>query len=59
MASSVVMQSILASSKTPAINGTRLNLIPGNYAFAPSMSRGAYSLQIRCMAKVVLHAFNR
>ncbi|XP_074381813.1 early light-induced protein 1, chloroplastic-like [Apium graveolens] len=51
MASSVVMQSILASSKTPGVNGIRLSLIPAKYAFAPSMSRGACSLRIRCMAK--------
>ncbi|KAL8158269.1 hypothetical protein AgCh_002824 [Apium graveolens] len=51
MASSVVMQSILASSKTPGVTGTRLSLIPAKYAFAPSMSRGACSLRIRCMAK--------
>ncbi|KAK1387866.1 Early light-induced protein, chloroplastic [Heracleum sosnowskyi] len=51
MASSVVMQSIIASPTTPAIIGRRLGVIPANYAFAPSMSRGASSLRIRCMAK--------
>ncbi|WOH16109.1 hypothetical protein DCAR_0935658 [Daucus carota subsp. sativus] len=49
MATSTVMQSILASPASTAITGRRVNLVPANYA--PSLSRSAYSLRTRCMAK--------
>ncbi|KAK1387865.1 Early light-induced protein, chloroplastic [Heracleum sosnowskyi] len=51
MAASTVMQSILASPATSSFTGTRVNVVPTNYAFAPSLSRSGYSLRLRCMAK--------